>query len=55
MSDDRLRIAHQLRLCAIADTDPRQLRLLEIPINPEAVGIDDGDIAGAGVRIIAAH
>src|ERR1700681_1271619 len=53
MSDDRLRIAHQLRLRAILNTDSRHFCFFEIPVDPEAVGIDDGDIAGSDMRKIA--
>jgi|HubBroStandDraft_2_1064218.scaffolds.fasta_scaffold1981545_1 hypothetical protein len=53
MSYDRLRIAHQLRLSAIPDTDSRHFCFFEIPVDLEAVGIDDGDIAGSRMRKIA--
>ncbi len=53
MADDRLSITHQLCLRAIADTNPCHLRLFEIAVDPEAVGIDDGDIARSRVREIA--
>src|ERR1700746_79085 len=53
MSDDGLRIAHQLRLRAIPDTNSRHFCFFKIPVDPEAVGIDDGDIAGSGMRKIA--
>src|SRR6202161_1671610 len=53
MSDDWLRIAHQLCLRAIPNTDSRHLCFFEIPVDPEAVGVDDGDIAGSSMRKIA--
>src|ERR1700758_1155580 len=53
MSDDRLRIAHQLRLGAIPNTDSRHFCFFEVPVDPKAVGVDDGDIGGSDMRKIA--
>ena len=44
VSEDGLGVSHQLRFDAIADADPRQLGLLEVPVDPIAVGVDDRDI-----------
>ena len=44
MAEDGLGVSHQLRFDAIADADPRQLGLLEVPVDPIAVGVDDRDI-----------
>ncbi len=53
MSEDRLRVAHQLRLGAIADAHPRQFRLFEIAVDPKTVGIDHGNIADTGDRKVS--
>jgi hypothetical protein len=38
---------------AIPNTDSRHFCFLEIAVDPEAVGIDDGDIACSSARIVA--
>ena len=53
MSEDGLGVSHQLRFDAIADADPRQLGLLEVPVDPIAVGVDDRDIGAALMGKIA--
>src|SRR5262245_59012037 len=53
MTEDGLRVTHQLRLDAIADADPRQLGLLKIAVDPVAVGIDDRDVSAALMRKVA--
>jgi hypothetical protein len=37
MPDDRLGVSHQLCFDAIADADPRHLRLFEVAVDPIAV------------------
>jgi hypothetical protein len=45
VADDRGRITHQLDLGTIPNAHLRQLCLLEIAIHPEAIGIDDRNVA----------
>ena len=52
VSDDRFGVTHQLRLSAIANTDPRHFRFFEIAIDPKAVGIDHRDVGYSRRRII---
>jgi len=51
--DDRITIAHQRRFRAVANADMGHLGLLEIAVDPIAVGIDHGDVGRAGVGKIA--
>src|ERR1700722_8034155 len=46
-------VAQQLDLGRIAHVDPAQFGLLEIPVNPERIRIDDGDLILPDIRIIA--
>ena len=53
MSKDGLSVSHQLCFNAIADANSRHLRLLEIAVDPVAVGVDDGDVRDPLARIVA--
>ena len=53
MARDGLGVTHQFRLDAIADADPRHLRLLEVAVDPVAVAVGDRDVGGALMREVA--
>jgi hypothetical protein len=50
---DRICIAHQFGFCAIADAKACQFRLLEIAAHPKTVYIDNVNVAGSFVRVVA--
>jgi len=43
MATNELAVAHQLDRRQVAVMDPAETGLLEIAINPERIGVDDGD------------
>src|SRR5260370_19135384 len=43
MATNKLAVAHQLDTCRVAFKDPAETGLLEIAVDPEGIGIDDGD------------
>src|SRR5258708_29815203 len=43
MATNELAVTHQLDGCGVALMNPADTRLLEVPIDPEGIGVDDGD------------
>ena len=53
MAANDLAIAHRFDLGRIAHANRTEIDLLEIAVNPERIGVDDGDYVLPGVRIVA--
>ena len=53
MAADDLGIAHQFDACWIADADWSEIGLLEITVDPERVGIDNGDDVRPDIGVVA--
>src|SRR5713226_5554397 len=43
MATNRLAVAHQLNCCRVAFMDPSETGLLEVAVDPEGIGVNDGD------------
>src|SRR5258708_10987930 len=43
MATNELAVTHQLDGCGVALMNPADTRLLEVPVDPEGIGVDDGD------------
>ena len=53
MTAHDLALAHQLDAGGVADADRFEIRLLEIAVDPERVGIDDGDDVRPDIGVVA--
>ena len=53
MAANRLRVAHQLYLGRIADMDLADIGLLEIPVGPEGICVDQRDLILTDIGAVA--